>query len=126
MKFQPRLLITGSRTWTDVECIRYALHCYKVQFGKAVMLNGACRTGADLLCAQIGTQLGYEIECYPAQWDLHGKRAGMLRNIQMIEQGKPTHCMAFIANNSPGATHCKNEALKAKIPTKVFINEILQ
>ncbi len=115
-----RLLVTGSRRWTDRECIRDVLRKYIAQVGPSVMLNGACPSGADILCAQIGERLGFTIERYPAQWHVHGKSAGFVRNLQMIRDGQPTHCVAFIVQESKGATHCAEAAIAAGIPTKIF------
>jgi hypothetical protein len=38
---------------------------------------------------------GIPIAEFPAQWDLHGKRAGYLRNKQMLEEGQPDLVVAF-------------------------------
>ncbi len=32
---------------------------------------------------------------YPAQWEKYGRRAGYLRNKQMLEEGKPELVIAF-------------------------------
>ena len=36
-----------------------------------------------------------DYEGFPADWDKHGKKAGVLRNIQMLEEGKPDLVVAF-------------------------------
>ena len=32
---------------------------------------------------------------YPAQWDVYGRRAGPIRNQEMIDEGKPDGVVAF-------------------------------
>lgn len=48
------------------------------------IVHGAAR-GADLLAAHVAEELGYEVEAHPAQWDLHGRSAGFIRNEAMAQ-----------------------------------------
>lgn len=50
---------------------------------------------------------------YPAQWDLYGKRAGYLRNQQMLDEGKPDYVIAF-----PGG---KGTAMMIRIAEKAGV-----
>lgn len=115
----PRLLVTGSRTWDDVDCIVDALERYWNCYGVAILISGNCPNGADDIAEHEAAELGYVLELYPANWNRYGKRAGFIRNAAMVA-AKPTHCMAFIRNNSPGATHCLELAKAAGIPTRVW------
>ncbi len=36
-----------------------------------------------------------QLEAYPAEWNLHGRTAGPVRNRRMIEEGKPDLVLAF-------------------------------
>jgi len=109
-----RILVTGSRDWTDFAAIVEALRDWKSP--GAVLVEGGAR-GADRLAATIWRAWGLTVEEHPADWDRHGKRAGYLRNQEMIAAGADV-CLAFILDNSPGATHCANAAETAGIPTK--------
>jgi len=110
-----RILITGSRTWTAVSTLRAELARWRQVYPDAVLVHGACR-GADLMAA--GIWLGWHLpaEPHPADWTRHGRAAGFLRNRAMVDLGADV-CLAFIRNDSHGATHCADLAQAAGIPT---------
>lgn len=116
-----RILITGSRDWTDRRTIFEALDAIGRQntLKEKVLVSGNCPTGADLMCEEFATIAGWEIERYPADWKKHGRKAGFERNKQMVNTA-PDVCLAFIKNNSKGATMTKKMAIKAGIPTHVW------
>jgi hypothetical protein len=76
------------------------------------IISGAAR-GAD----RAGTDWAIVNWCpileYPAQWDRYGKRAGYLRNKQMLEEGRPNLVVAF-----PGG---KGTAMMVKIAKEAGI-----
>lgn len=109
-----RVLVTGSRTWTDHTVIRAALAA--VWQPDAVLVSGACPRGADHLCEQCWTKWGGHLERHPADWHRHRRAAGMIRNRHMVRLGADL-CLAFIRDHSRGATHCADTAEAAGIPT---------
>ena len=91
-----RVLICGSRTWTDPEPIGSVLDgIYERGPGKMVLIHGNAR-GADLLAQDhlLGVE-DVEIQPYPAHWDTWGKAAGAIRNNQMLVEGQPDLVVAF-------------------------------
>jgi len=131
-----RILITGSRTWTDADTIAKVLHrellklelhpkyrdwICKVPAGNGnarphvVLVSGACPKGADVLCEEAALMMGWVVESHPADWSRFGKRAGYVRNAEMVSLGADL-CIAFIKDNSKGATMCADLAEKAGIP----------
>jgi hypothetical protein len=75
------VLITGSRTWTDLPTIRRALREVWGD-GTAVLVSGACPHGADCLAEQVWRQ-----------WGGHVKRAprglGQVRAIGRVSDATP-------------------------------------
>lgn len=116
-----RILVTGSRTWTDSEAIDTAIqNAIGNQWGPHQVVHGACPKGADSMADWWARYRGLEVERYPADWDALGKRAGFIRNAEMVALGADL-CLAFIKDGSKGATHTADLAEKAGIPTRRFL-----
>jgi hypothetical protein len=110
-----RILVTASRTWTDIATIDAALKSVWGD-GDAVLVSGACPQGGDAICERIWEQWGGVVERHPAAWDIFGRSAGYRRNAQMIALGADT-CLAFTKDASRGASHTADLAEAAGIPT---------
>ena len=112
-----RVLVTGSRAWTDEEAIADALagHWHD---GNALLVTGACPRGADEIAERIWRSRGGLVERHPADWHT-GRDAGMRRNAAMVALGADV-CLAFIRDGSPGATHAALLAEQAGIPVRRF------
>ena len=115
-----RLLVTGSRDWSDVQVITRELEIVQAHEGEQVVLvSGHCPSGADKIAEEVAVKFGWMIERHPADWKTHGKRAGFVRNAEMVEKGAD-YCLAFVKDNSAGASNTVVKARIAKIPTKVL------
>lgn len=117
-----RVLITSSRTWTNVFLIHNtltSLHWMLAGDNDITLVSGACPTGGDYLCEQTALELGWSLELHPADWARLGKRAGFIRNDEMVAKGADV-CVAFIFDDSKGATYTANAAQKAGIETLRF------
>lgn len=92
-----RILICGSRFWTDEDAIREVLEGLVEEFRglEIQIIHGDCR-GADRIAARIAKEdLGIEnVQPYPAKWKKYGDAAGPIRNQEMISLD-PTHMVAF-------------------------------
>jgi hypothetical protein len=111
-----RVLVSGSRTWTDTSTIASALA--EAWAPGAVLVSGGCPSGADAIAEQIWSSLGGTIERHPADWAT-GRGAGPARNSAMAALGADM-CLAFIRDASPGATHAAAAAERAGIPVRRY------
>ena len=59
------------------------------------------------------------MERYPADWDRHGRQAGVIRNRQMITEGNPNLVVAFHADieRSKGTKDMVTASTYNRIPT---------
>jgi hypothetical protein len=115
-----RILITGSREWTDRDTISQALADLWREWGQptdAILVHGACPSGADLIAHEIWTARGYPVETHPADWKAYGRAAGPKRNKDMVVLGADM-CLAFVRGGSRGAAGCVRLAEKAGIPVR--------
>ena len=115
-----KILITGSRAWTDRRTIVNAFNeiLKTVPVDTITVIQGECR-GADLLAKEIAEFLGMNIISFPANWNRHGKAAGFMRNAEMVAQ-KPDVCLAFPIGPSKGTRHCMKLAADAGVEVREF------
>lgn len=117
----PRILITGSRDWTDRDTMRGTLMIWlqklRPKGRDVVLIHGGAR-GADSMAAAIWRGWGGSIECYDADWIL-GRVAGLIRNQRMVSLGADI-CLAFPMPGSRGTWDCVRRAHEAGIPVEVI------
>lgn len=109
-----RVLICGDREWADYEAIERVV--WRMPSG-SVVIEGDAR-GADKMAGMAAAARGLEVLVFPAQWDMYGKRAGVLRNQQMLDDGKPdivVYCHDAL-DESKGTKDMVARATKAGIP----------
>lgn len=87
-----RILVCGGRDFSDYNLVSQTLNphgCIDLK-----IIHGAAK-GADSLAQRWAKDNGYEDEAYPANWNKYGKRAGYIRNVQMLNEGRPDLVIAF-------------------------------
>jgi hypothetical protein len=107
MPFQSRIMVCGSRGWTDEQAIADVL--ILLASDTVVMLGGA--KGADAIALRIAKFLPLSILMYLPAWDVEGKRAGILRNLRMLDD-HPDEIHAFWDGKSRGTRHVIDEATR--------------
>lgn len=127
-----RVLVTGSRTWDDTPtlCLHLGLAVQEAAPGQPVVIvHGAARNGADRLASDWARNHGILEERHPADWESYGKRAGFIRNEDMVALGAAVAlaftvpCALFACrrrepHGTHGASHCAALAEKAGIPLR--------
>lgn len=122
---EKRILVCGDRNWRDYNLIFAVLKSLKSQYPeqKIVIIEGGCR-GADKLAGKAAHALGFTVEEYPVtkeDWMTLGKKAGPIRNAQMLKEGRPERVIAFHENiaTSRGTANMIRQALKAGLPVEL-------
>lgn len=89
-----RVLVCGGRYFLDDVLLFRYLDDLHGRLHVDVLIHGAAR-GADSLAGQWANDRTVPVEVYPADWDRHRRRAGYLRNVQMLREGRPDLVVAF-------------------------------
>lgn len=110
-----KVLVCGSRSWDNEAAVRVRLGA--LPEGSSVIHGGA--RGADI--AAYWACLALDIPAYTRlpDWKTHGKRAGILRNLAMLDE-RPDLVIAFWDGKSRGTLHTVTEARKRGIPVEVI------
>lgn len=116
-----RLLVTGSRDWTDMVTLEQELTVGWLNLGggQVTLVSGNCPTGADAAAEDYWEAMDFgPIERHPADWDKLGKKAGYVRNAEMAKLGADL-CVGFLKKNSNGTKMMIGLAERAGIQTVV-------
>ena len=116
-----KILVTGSRDWTDRETIYNELIKCAYTNLPHTLIHGACK-GADTIAGDVAKSLGWKVIPFPAHWEILGNAAGPSRNQYMVDTG-PNLVLAFhddLEGESTGAKDCVRRARVAGIPVKVI------
>lgn len=102
-----RVLVCGGRDYDNKIGVFSILGATHDTLGIQTVIHGNAR-GADSLAYDWARENGVEVIPCPADWEIHGKAAGPVRNQKMI-QYKPDLVIAF-----PGGKGTKDMVDKAK------------
>jgi hypothetical protein len=123
-----RLLVCGSRAWTDRARLWRVLDRLVSQHGDGqivTVIEGDAR-GADRLAGQLARERGWRLERYPADWTREGRAAGFRRNARMLQQGRPDLVVAFTVGplaESRGTADMVGRARAAGVPVQVITSQ---
>jgi hypothetical protein len=116
-----RILVTGSRAWTDEPTIEATLRREGQRLQAhpqgCVVVHGGAR-GADAIADRVARRYGCSVEVVPADWERYGKAAGAIRNAEMVRRGAVV-CLGFPIGVSRGTRDCLARAAAAGIHTVV-------
>lgn len=106
-----RVLVCGGRDFDDRACVYRVLDEVK----PSLVINGAAN-GADWLSTEWATERGVRVKEFKADWRLHGRAAGPMRNSKMLNQGNPDLVIAF--KGGAGTADMKARARKAGVQVR--------
>lgn len=119
-----KLIIAGSRTVDKYRAFFELGKWLKPQEQfDIIFVTGCCKSGPDQVPFLLQeTDWGISIKKFPADWDLHGKAAGPIRNRQMA---KYADCLLLIWDGkSRGSMNMKQEMERIGKPVyEVIIND---
>lgn len=100
-----KLAVVGSRTITDYNIVKELLDKQKDNI--SLIVSGGAK-GVDILAEQWANENGISVKVFIAEWDKYGKRAGFIRNKEIIEECDV--CLAIWDGISKGTEHSINLA----------------
>ena len=106
-----KVAIIGSRTFNNYGLLKSYLDPYKEKI--TLVISGAAK-GADTLGEKWTKENNIKTLIFPANWDKYGKRAGFIRNEDIIKNCDV--CVAFWDNESKGTQHSLNLCKKYNKP----------
>ena len=82
-----KLIVAGGRDFTDAKMLDKAiLDLAEGEYAdKAISIVSGMARGADMLGYMFAVKNNVVVYAMPADWEQHGKRAGMIRNKEMGE-----------------------------------------
>lgn len=118
-----KILICGSKMFTDYGKFSKKLETYLydtdgvAKFYYSIISGGA--EGTDKLAKEYADIHDRHITIIKPDWDKHGKKAGILRNIEMLNLN-PNLVIAFWDGKSKGTKFTIDEAIKRKIDVLII------
>ena len=131
-----KIIICGSRTFDDyifleqtTRSIFRELSQQRILYGSPdkdaelieIVSGGA--QGADILGEWFAQQYGLKTKVMFADWENKGKKAGLIRNCEMVDYVASSDCygmlLAFWNVQSTGTQHCFNYAKDKKLDVRI-------
>ena len=100
-----KVAIVGSRDYPDMDAVKR--YVAELPEGTVVISGGA--HGVDRIAETAARRRGLEVVSFPADWDAHGRSAGMIRNAKIAKECD--RLVAFHWNDSKGTA---NTILRAR------------
>lgn len=97
-----QVIVAGSRGFSDQALMDTKLDHYFAGLKPTAIISGGAR-GADSMGEAYAKSRDIPVLRFPAQWDKYGRRAGYLRNAQMLEVADAL--VAFWDGSSRGTKH---------------------
>jgi hypothetical protein len=99
-----QVIVCGGRDYDNRALVYKILDRLYAANPNMTLIQGGAR-GADRLAKEWANERGVPQQEVPAQWDLHGKRAGYLRNVQMANMLDKTRDGVIAFPGGKGTQH---------------------
>uniref|UniRef100_A0A6C0BN01 YspA cpYpsA-related SLOG domain-containing protein n=1 Tax=viral metagenome TaxID=1070528 RepID=A0A6C0BN01_9ZZZZ len=117
-----KLAIVGSRDFQNEvqfnDWMREALAEWSAETTPPILVVSGGARGADSLGEKWANARGIETLIFKPDWKTHGKRAGILRNYDIISAA--THVIAFPSRHGRGTQHSIRVAREQQKPVLVY------
>ena len=107
-----KVLVCGGRDYADAEPLRRVLEVLAA--GNRIHIGHGGARGADTAAGEIAKQYNWPVSVYKADWETHGKAAGVIRNQDMLADFLPHIVVA--CKGGRGTEHMKSIAIKYGFP----------
>ena len=118
----PKIIIAGGRDFDDYEYmsskLREVMTDAAICDHRSVKIISGMAKGADTLAIRYADEHKLTKILFPANWKLHPRLAGFLRNEDMLSIA--THLIAFWDGKSSGTKHMIDIAQAKGIPVWIF------
>lgn len=119
------LMVTGSRTIDGAAAfgiVGGALAAAVSAHGVTEVLHGGAR-GVDAIAGHLAGRRGLRVQVMRADWQRHGRRAGMVRNADMVARVATAggRVLAIWDGVSTGTAHAITAARRAGVPVEVVL-----
>lgn len=112
-----KIAIVGSRDITNYAMLEKILNSVIRDKSRVCIVSGGAR-GVDALAKRYAKMNGTKYKEFPANWDLYGKKAGAIRNSQIVEYSDAV--IAFWDGKSKGTKDTINKTVKAGKLFKIY------
>lgn len=113
-----RVAIIGSRKYPHPERVRaYVRWLHEQHGGDLIIISGRGR-GVDTWAEEEAVRLGIKTDIHPADWAAHGKRAGFIRNADIVASADVV--VAFWDGHSRGTADSLRHCHRLGRPYRVF------
>ena len=111
-----KLSVVGSRTFNDYQILKNKLDEINKKTKITLIISGSAK-GADSLAEKWANENNIETKIYHPDWETYGKKAGIIRNKDIILNSDRMIC--FWDNTSKGTLHSINLADFHNIPYNI-------
>jgi len=112
-----RILVSGSRGWSNKRLVRDALPTK----GDVIVIHGGA-LGADFLASEVAQERGFAEWVFVPDWENLGKKAGTIRNGNMLKRGDPHEALVFWDGKSRGTKDMLDRLNRANVHTQLFVD----